>query len=362
VLDELPGLGWRVTDPGLVRRWLADPNLSAASPRALLAGVGLDGTRFGRDMLSWFLYQDEPEHQRRRRTVQAAFTARAMAAVEASVRATADQLVAALPRQEQVDLATALCEPLAGTTIGRLLGTDPEQEPVLAAGARRIMWAIGNPSPDAFAAAEEAMDDLAAVVEQTVATEGDGLLRELHARGALDVDELRSLATLLLFAGQGTSRDLLANALARALADRDLWSELATNPAVTAGAVEESLRLEPAVAIAARVASTDLDIDGSPVRAGDAIWFDLAAAGRHLADDEPDAFDAHRSTTGTVAFGHGPHHCLGATLARTEAQVLLSVAAGARPGLVLDAELEDLAWLPNFVYRGRAAVPAIDLG
>jgi cytochrome P450 len=360
MLQELPGLGWRMTDPILIRQWLADPGLSAGSPRLLLTVLGLDGTRFGREMLSWFLYQDEPEHQRRRRAVQAAFTARAMAALEDSIRATTEELVDALPSTGRFDLAVALCEPLAGTTIGRLLGTDPVHDPVLAAAARAIMAAIGGSSAESFAAAERALDEMAAVVQATVAGEGPGLLRALHTAEALDDDDLVSVATLLLFAGQGTTRDLMANAFTRALADRDLWADLGRDAALAAGVVEESLRLEPAVSLAARVATADVEIDGSRVAAGETIWFDLAAAGQALAGERPEVFDPHRPSTSTIAFGHGPHHCLGASLARAEAGIALSVTAAARPGLALEGSPEDLAWIPNLIYRGRQSVPVVD--
>lgn len=123
--------------------------------------------------------------------------------------------------------------------------------------------------------------------------------------------------------------------------------------------VEESLRYHsPVHATAFRFAAEPLDIDGTRIQAGDTVQVSLAAASRDpLRFPEPDRFDLRRPTRGHLGFGHGPHHCLGAPLARAEAAVALRLLLRHRPALAFATDPGTLTWCSSTLLRGLAALP-----
>ncbi|MER3420122.1 MAG: hypothetical protein C4290_06180 [Chloroflexota bacterium] len=137
----------------------------------------------------------------------------------------------------------------------------------------------------------------------------------------LSHEELLATCTVLIFAGHETTTNLLANGLVALMEHRDQWELLRRNPALVRPAVEELLRYDGPVKATFRWAKVDTELGGTPIRAGDRMLLVLGAANRDPRKfAHPDDLDITRSPNAHVAFGHGIHICLGAPLARMEAQ------------------------------------------
>jgi cytochrome P450 len=161
---------------------------------------------------------------------------------------------------------------------------------------------------------------------------------------AVTDDEAVSVCYFLLIAGQATTAQLAAAALRLLLADRAVWAELVARPDLAWRAVEEALRLVPSVTTWRRVAHEDREIGGKPIAAGDQVLLHLADAGRDPeVFDEPERVRLDRPRPRAhLAFGTGPHRCLGAELARMEVTAVVAAAARHLP----DARLADTGDVP----------------
>jgi len=153
----------------------------------------------------------------------------------------------------------------------------------------------------------------------------------------LTTAEVISNAAVIMFGGIETTEGMIGNVILHLLKNPGQLALVREDPDLVPGAVEESLRLEPAAAVVDRYASRDIALGGAQIRAGDLVTVSLAGAGRDPAVfPDPDTFDVRRPNARlNLAFAHGPHFCLGAHLARLEAQAAVR-AVLTLPGLRLD--------------------------
>lgn len=223
--------------------------------------------------------------------------------------------------------------------------------------------------------AAEGLDARMAVVEEFSAyfralTErlrrhpGDDLLSALTAvqdgGDRLTTEELLSTCVLLV-AGHETTVNLIANGVLALLRHPAQRAMLAADPAPAPAAVEEVLRYDPPVQLTARIAGEDMTIGGLPLAEGSLALLLLAAAGRDPAvTAEPERFDITREQPRHLAFGHGIHFCLGAPLARSEAQIALAAFARRFPSAALATG--DLRYRDNVTLRGLAELPVLLAG
>jgi len=178
---------------------------------------------------------------------------------------------------------------------------------------------------------------------RAVIAAGDGrssLLADAAAAGdgtGLSSDAAVSNAAVLMFGGIETTEGMISNAILHLLSHPTQLARVTADPGLVPDAVEESLRLEPAAAVVDRYATRDVQIGAASIRRGDLVTVSLAGAGRDPAVfTDPDVFDVRRPNARLhLAFAHGPHFCLGAHLARLEAQAAVH-AALSLPGLRLD--------------------------
>jgi cytochrome P450 len=165
----------------------------------------------------------------------------------------------------------------------------------------------------------------------------------------------------LLISGRETTANQIGDFVSVLLDhDRAGWRQLVAQPDLVPTAVEELPRFVPMAASAdfARVARGDIAVGGQLVRAGEAVLVQLHAANRdHAVFDDPDVLDLARARNPHVAFGHGPHHCLGAPLARMELQIALAGPLTRMPSLRLAVPAEEVPWRADRLVRGVDSLP-----
>src|SRR5262245_23091340 len=171
--------------------------------------------------------------------------------------------------------------------------------------------------------------------------------------GDLTYREVESIVYGLSFAGHEAVTNLLCNCLTCLLPRRDAWDELRADPSLIPNAVEEVLRFDSSQVSWRRITTFDTRLGGFDVPKGTRILLNFAAANRQPdAFAEPDAFDVHRSNAARhISFGKGIHYCLGANLAKLEAQLVLAALAERTPSLRLVAD-QELTYFPNITFRG----------
>ena len=289
------------------------------------------------------LMLDAPDHTRLRRLAQPTFAPRRLERYRASAERITAELLDAAAARGRFDLVADLASPLPIRVISELLAVPDVDAARFARWGRALGTALdGVRSPaHAHELADTTRDVRALFVElvdRRRTEPGDDVVSafvEAHDAGTMTLDELVSLAQLLLVAGFETTTNLVGNAVRALRSTPGQWEALVADPSLAAGAVEETLRYDPPVQLTARVAHTDVEIDGVPLRKNSGVLVLLAGAGRDPeVHPDPDRFDLHREqTTAHLAFSGGAHFCLGAPLARLEGEVALRLLAERMPGL-----------------------------
>jgi cytochrome P450 len=299
---------------------------------------------------------DPPDHPRVRGIVSKAFTPRRVAEVrpfaERTARAVADQL------GSRFDVVADFAHHLPSLVISELLGIPPSDRDQLTRWSDDVTPLLGWSVTDeqraaAIEAATSFHDYLGALLDERSACPADDLLSALLAAEEegerLSRPELLSLVATLYSAGHRTTRDLTTNGLSVLLTRRDLWDALVARPASVPRYVSEFLRYEPPTLFIARYLTDDTDVGDAVIPAMTPIIVALAAGNRDPeAYPEPDEFRPERwapdaeAPPPALSFAFGPHFCLGASLARTEGEVMLSTIVDCWPGLrrAPDATLE----------------------
>jgi cytochrome P450 len=340
----LPALnGWLVTRRDLALQVLRDSAVfTVDDPRFSTARV------VGPSMLSL----DGAEHGRHRGPFTRGFShGEVRSRLAGYVEAEAARLVAALRPLGAADLRPGLAGPLAVGVVAEALGlgqTDPgtvlEWYGAIVAAVSAQAGAPGQQGEGVSAAGAQAFRLLHASLRAVIGPGGgrSSLLADAAAAGngsGLSPAEVVSNAAVLMFGGIETTEGMIDNAILHLLSHPAQLALLTDDPGLVPDAVEESLRLEPAAAVVDRYATRDLRIGTAAIQRGDLVTVSLAGAGRDPAVfPDPDAFDIRRPNSRLhLTFAHGPHFCLGAHLARLEAQA--AVRAVLRlPGLRLDPD------------------------
>jgi cytochrome P450 len=308
------------------------------------------------------LAADPPDHTRLRRLVAAAFTVRRIEALRPRMEQITDDLLDAMAGRDRLDLIDAFAFPLPVQVICELLGVPAGDRDDFRAWSNAIVG--GVPFRDRLPGAMQAMVSyIRALIADRRAHGGDDLLTgliEVRDRAdRLSEDELSSMVFLLLVAGHETTVNLIGNGVLLLLSRRERWERLRADPALLPTAIEEFLRYEGPVETATfRVTTEPVEIGGCPVPAGRLVLVVLLSANRD--EDrfaEPDAVRLDRTQNPHLAFGHGIHYCLGAPLARLEAQIAFTKLMARRPGLRLGVGEHELSWRPGILMRGLQSLP-----
>ena len=274
------------------------------------------------------------------------------ARLAAFIRAETGRLVSAIEPLGAAELRRAVAGPLAAAVMAEVLGlgqADPATiltwydgivAAVQAEGAAAGRSRAADGATSVAAGGTAAFGELAASLREVIAR-GGSLLAEVTgplAEAPLTETEAISNAAVLMFGGIETTEGMIANALLHLLSSPAQLALVLADPGLVPAAVEESLRLEPAAAVVDRYATAGTRLGSAEIRAGDQVTVSITGANRDPAVfADPDAFDVRRSNAGRhLAFAHGPHFCLGAHLARLEAQVAVGTLLARLPRLRLD--------------------------
>lgn len=353
--------GWLVTGHAEARALLADQRLSKNLKRAfelfpdrLRGGYG---TALDQNMLN----VDPPDHTRLRALVNKAFTSRAVAALGPRIEQIADQLLDAMP-VGQFDLIESFAFPLPVIVICELLGVPVGDRALMRDWSRALT--SNTPGDVAGRAAMEMLAYLRSLAERKRADPADDMLSELAAvsdddGGRLTDDELVAMAFLLIVAGHETTASLLASSVLSLLRNPDQLAMLRSQPELLPGAVEEFLRYESPTHIATfRYTTEPVQAGDLEIPAGEFVFVSLLAANNDSTRfPDPGRLDVTRPTGGHVAFGHGIHHCVGAPLARLEAQIALGRLLARFGNITLAVSPQELAWRDSNLIHGLQALP-----
>ncbi len=278
---------------------------------------------------------DDPDHKRIRGLVSQAFNQRAVDAFRPRIRAIAKELLDALSGREAFDAIAEYAAPLPTIVIAEMLGVDSGDFGRFKrwSDARsQIFNTARTPEQSAeLAVSRQGLDDyFAHAVEDRRHRRGTDLVSALvsaeEAGDRLTEREIVVTCNLLLVAGNLTTTDLIGNGVLALLSYPDQLVTLRAHPELVPHAVEEMLRFDPPVAQTSRVALDPLEIGGKEVQAGEVMTVSLLAAGHDPArHSEPHRFDIERADTSHLAFGGGAHFCLGAPVARADAQIAIAL-------------------------------------
>ena len=322
----------------------------------------------------WMVFRDPPDHTRLRRLFNKAFTPTSVANLRTNVEDIVAHLIdgmeAKARRGETVDYIADFAYPLPASVIMDLLGVpraDLERvklwsdDIALFIGTAQV---AGNKYLRAESGAKAMSDYFRALVEDRTGGPRDDLISHLvlarDDRDALTTDEIIGTCILLLFAGHETTTNLIGNGFLYSMRYRDQWERLVADPSLAESAVEEYLRYDGPSGALARVAAADLEMGGKRIREGQRLFAFMNSANRDPeAFADPERFDIGRSQNPHVTFGHGIHFCLGAPLARLEAQIATARLAERLPHVRLSGG--DPEWHDSLILRGVKRLP-VQLG
>ena len=299
------------------------------------------------------MHTDPPEHTRLRSAVAEGFRPSRVRALGPGVRAHVRSLVEAIPPAQPFDVVEALAAPLPLMVICDLLDLPSSEWPLFWEWSDAVIPGAAEMSDERRAELHAALE---ALLRRHISGAG-GMVADLRGSG-LEAEEVYILLNQLLIAGNETTRNLVSGGLL-ALAERpDQWARLRDDPRLVAPAVEEMLRWTTPVVSFMRTATRDVELGGQQVRGGDPVLMLWAAANRDEDEFGPTAheFRVDRSPNHHLAFGFGPHFCVGAALARLEAAAVLEAIAAAWTTLEpAGAALRS----PSTVIAGYQRVPLV---
>jgi cytochrome P450 len=345
---------WAVSRHADVGFALKRPDLFSSSVNSDRADIPASETLLG---------ADPPAHTGLRKRVERSFTPRRIRALTDRMHDLARELTAAFTPRGACDIVASLAAPLPVVIIAELMGVDPARGDDFKRWADAVITrGTGRPSSTDRAELDARVAELKAylgdAIEARRRAPGEDLLsalvRDEDGAAGLSPAQALNFAVLLLLGGSETTTNLIGNALRALFADAETLARVRGDRGLIPALVEETLRYDAPVQSALRRTTADVELAGTRIPAGAIALLLLGSANRDegvFADAE--RFQIDRESTKHLAFGVGPHHCLGATLARMEAEAALA-AVLALPGLRLVGA--DVSLIDSFVLRGPRAL------
>jgi cytochrome P450 len=343
-------------------RFAKDPR-GAQDPEQRAEGPWVPG--FLKPLEQNMLDLDDPDHKRLRTLVSKAFTPRLIERLRGRVEAICQELLDAMEREGRAELVRDYALPLPATVIAELLGVPAGDHRRFHRWSNRIVsMSSGRDLLRALPAALAFVRYLRKMSERRRTSPEDDLISALVQAGEagdkLSQDELLAMSFLLLVAGHETTVNLIASGTLALIEHPEQLEKLKADPRLIKPAVEELLRYTSPVEIATeRYARVDLEVSGTEVPRGELVLAVLGSANRdERCFEDPDALDLARDPNKHLAFGRGGvHHCLGAPLARMEAQIAFTALLQRFPNMHLLVTPESLRWRRGLFLLGLERLP-----
>lgn len=345
-------------------RFSADPYKWDAFEEFLQAQGGGDSPLL-RMQTNWMLMKDPPDHTRLRTIVTKAFTPRVAEGMRPRIQAIVDALLDKMQAAGKMDVIADFAYPLPTVVICEMLGVPVEDQEQFKTWTRDLARSL-DPivTPEIIEAANQATVSFYSYFRALIAKRRQNLQNDLlsgliaaeEAGDRLNEEELVATAILLLGAGHETTMNLIGNGMLALLRHPEELARLKVAPVIMPSAVEEFLRYDGSVQMTARNTLVDVEIGGKTIPKGHQAIILLGAANRDPeVFPDPDRLDITRKDNKHIVFSYGIHHCLGAPLARVEAQVAFATLLRRMPNLRLATE--DLEWRETVTLRGLKSLP-----
>ncbi|HYM30329.1 MAG TPA: cytochrome P450 [Candidatus Cybelea sp.] len=319
-------------------------------------------------MSHWMLQLDPPDHTRLRGLVVKAFTARRVEDMRPRIRQIVDETLDRVEAQGRMDLIADFAYRLPVTVICDMLGIPEGDRDYFLANSRvggRLLDPVPLTRQEIDAANQENLtiaDYFRKLFDLRRRQPGEDLTTQLvqaeDEGGKLTEEELTANIILLFGAGHETTVNLIGNGLLALHRNPDQLALLKARPDLIGTAIDEFLRYDSSVQLTGRTAVSDVDVGGTLIPKGASVLSLLGAANRDpAAYPNPDKLDITRQNVRPMSFGGGIHYCLGAQLAKIEAEIAITELLKRLPDLKLD-DANNPEWRPTFVLRGLARLPA----
>jgi cytochrome P450 len=357
--------GWMVGRYRDVQALQANPNLTASRASYVSAALPPELQAQIKPLVDWYqrwiVMMDPPAHSRLRRLGGQAFRPKELTKINARIEQVVDELIDGVIDRGEMEFLADFAMPLPQTIISEMVGIPQADR------QRFIVWtddltgllsaALNTPERiaqtlDSYTQMKAYFDDLLAERRQRPIP-GEVLSNlviaaEEHDR--LTADEIVDLIAFIMTGGYETTTRLLANGMMLLLSHPEQLAQVRADPSLISGWIEETLRYDPSITINVRGVTAPFSYEGHELQPGQMVYFVASAANRDPEKfPDPHRFDVTRRDNHHLSFGFGAHYCLGAALARLEAQVAFRKLLERLPGLTLPEQ--ELVRGPNFVIR-----------
>jgi len=368
------GRTWVISRHDDITALLGDPRMSSARTDqtfgVLPPDVQTELAPMRQIMTSRMLLSDPPKHTRLKNIVNKAFTPRMIESRRERLQQICHMFLDRVAEQGRMDVAEDIAALLPGWAISDVLGIPADDQPIFTRWARdqvRIYDRAGVSPADRVAVMRQgqlSMLEMRAYLAGTIAARRqeprDDLITELvqaeEQGDRLSEDELFGMCVALLVGGNNSTAHLIGNAILTFIRHPEALEQVRADPELIRTAVEEVMRFESPVQATSRVVKERMEFRGATFEAGQGVVV-LFGSGNRDGDQfpDPDRFDITRQPNRHLTFAHGPHFCLGASIARTVSQVgiLTTIQRCADMQLVEDR----VEWLEGFAFRGPKRLP-----
>jgi pimeloyl-[acyl-carrier protein] synthase len=313
----------------------------------------------------WLIFLDPPEHTRLRGLISKAFSSTSLKFLRPQIQKIADELIDKVRHRGSMDIISDFACPLPCNVIAAILGIPIEDWSKLYHWSDELSNILDplrslEDYEKMNQVALEFTDYLKTLIAQRQKIPQQDLLSALilvkEQDNKLSEEEIISVCMLLFFAGEETTVNLIGNGMLAFLRHPQQMQQIKSQPQLIQSAVEEILRYDSPLQITTRVATEDVVLDGVTIRVGEKALLCLGAANRDPAQfTDPDRFDITRANNSHLAFSDGMHYCLGAALARIEAEIAINTLVQQLPDLKLSQD--KLEWRNKVAFRSLKALP-----
>ncbi len=313
----------------------------------------------------WLIFLDPPEHTRLRGLISKAFSSTSVKFLRPQIQQITDELISKVRHRGSMDIMSDFACPLPCNVIAAILGVPIEDWFKLYHWSDELSHILDplrslEDYEQMNKVAREFTDYFKSLIVQRQKIPQQDLLSALitvkEQAHKLSEEEIISICMLLFFAGEETTVNLIGNGMLALLRHPQQMQHIKTQPMLIQSAVEEILRYDSPIQITTRVATEDVDLDGVTIRVGEKALLCLGAANRDPAQfPDPDRFDITRANNSNLAFSDGIHYCLGAALARMEAEIAINTLVQQLPNLKLFQER--LEWRNKVSVRSLKTLP-----